>query len=596
MSTKETYKLDKTRSNDDIFWRRVLQLAHHPHQQEFAPFVLNYCCVSTFTVDLPQNPLHAFDPRDYHRFRFKSETNFLRQFTESFERPPTTLVVNDLEHTHNIIGSSRQSLDIDSLREKLVHQGEVPNFSTLTKFWAKRESPKKIFERFNIDLDKLRQKPIVIKNPIHSLEELFADIAFKKFLRLKSTNISYLTIFPQVVKKLLAGLKHVDDVQALSLIRHYCKKATKHSENPVEFIKNIHLIFEEIKLLLAHAPYQFSDFRKAMEALFPDSTAYYAQSGSNALSSIVYALHQQKNNRLTVLTIGSKYYEEPLALNHTGHHVIVPTKQTLDLQLDEMAKDGNQVDLLRVDLKAAANGEKRYETYDVFEIVQKLQERELCSDVFSVVIDGTLNNMSDMEIIRKFRLIAPEINVVYFGSGVKTHCFGIDVATFGWMVARNPQDRFATFNAYLEKRSQHDVTDNPDFQFVSHLYKHCLGDLIVYQTTLLKQTQKIYDALKDQVEMASRENNPVPYLEFFGQTDIEALKARLSNTLLRYRGSFGFPYPTWLEIQRGDMMFVRVNCGLLTDEQTQVLIPLLSDIFAPNTCNEQDSKVEFLPF
>ena len=165
MSNKEqarqidnAYRLDKALPNKDIFWRRALQLAHHPYPEKFAPYALNYLIVSTLTGDFPLNPLLIkFDPRDYHRFRFKSQTTFfLTQLASTLRLPSYTLFVNDIEHTYNILGQpSEQNLEKklttekDKLRQELIHQGEVPNFSMLTKFWLRRESRENIFQYSN---------------------------------------------------------------------------------------------------------------------------------------------------------------------------------------------------------------------------------------------------------------------------------------------------------------------------------------------------------------------------------------------------------------------------------------------------------------
>ena len=619
MSNKEetrqidnAYRLDKALANPYIFWRRVHQLAHHPNPNKFAPHVLNYLNPSIISSDFPLNPLledelPLHDKYYRNRLEAKSKNNLLKHLETDFNGQSSALCVNDMEHALHILGESSQKnlekkliSERELLQAKLTTQGEVANFSWLTKYWLQTKSPERVFKHFKINLDEYRHKPLFIKKPIDSIDALLNDEAFQKFIALKSSNTSYLTLFPKAVKQLLEALKESTNVQTLSLIRHFGKQATKNSDNPVEFTKFIYLIFEEIKVLLTDEPYSLDDFRNALTKFFPDAETFYAQSGSNALSSIVYALYQQKNAKLNVLTIGSKYFEEPIALKHTGHQIFTDDQSSLDKILDVLVSKNKQIDLLRIDAKAAANGRRHYNTYDILETIKTLIKKNLCSDIFSVAIDRTLDCISSKTLKCLIKKLGPRINVVYFSSGVKTYCLGIVVATFGWIAAYNQKDRFEKFNSYLQARSEHNVKDNPDFQWVTHLYTHCNETLQTYQETLQKQTDFIYNALCKIADMASRENNKVPYLEFFGRTDVEKLKETLKESILRYRGSFGFPYPTWAELERKNTVAIRINCGLLTEKQTESLVQLLTQIFSQKasqkTCITVESEVELPAF
>ncbi len=90
----------------------------------------------------------------------------------------------------------------------------------------------------------------------------------------------------------------------------------------------------------------------------------------------------------------------------------------------------------------------------------------------------------------------------------------------------------------------------------------------------------VYSALKNNVYLAMYDGNDVPYLEIFSEIPLEVLLAQLKTSLLRYRGSFGFPYPTWLNITNNtNRSSIRISCGLLTEELNASLIELLGSTF-----------------
>ncbi len=573
-----------------VFFNRVLRLAHSCAPSLYAPCTLHFLNVSTLSSDFPLNPFFNFDPRDYHRFRFKTDSTFLKQATEFFFGHNNIIFVNNIEHTSHLMHPSQLSMGdpfphldtssvdaskVPELRTRLVHQGEVPNLSKFLKFWAKHEPAEKILSRFNVDMNALKRFKLYTHQKITSISLLLQHPTFLKFLALRSEEINYLTIFPNAVLNMLIGLVHKKilsktEQDSLALILQYCHQATLSSQDPLEFTKNIHLIMEEIKLLLSDSVYTLDDFKRNFKKLFPDGEAFYANSGSNALSIILQALSIQKRGKLKVINIGIKYYEESISFIYTAH-------ESVNLDTEE------KIDVLRIDLKSPANCQRKYKNVDIYSVLNFIEKNNLHSEHFSLVIDGTLHSLSDSNLRKlnlEFKNKFPQGNFVYFGSGVKSHCLGIDVATFGWITVNNSKELFGEFNGYLQKQSQANSTDNPDFQYVTHLLSCCTTQLLQYHEQLLLNTSTIYSALKYTVDMAMYEENNVPYLEIFSTTPLEELLTQLKASLLRYRGSFGFPYPTWLNITNNtERSSIRISCGLLTQEQNDSLIALLANTF-----------------
>lgn len=592
-----SWTIDQSFPNDWVFLNRVLRLAHSSMPEKYAAATLNYLNFSTLTSDLPLSPLFEFDPRDYHRFRFKTENTLLKQLSDCVKGQYTwidnsLIFVNDIAHAGNILWTdsikchhSFPSIEVGGsdatktleLRTRLVHQGEVPNLSKLFKFWTQHEHFSKTLARFNIDLHELKKFTLHSNHKIKRVSALLRNKVFVRFLSLGNTDVNYLSIFTDAVYNMLSGLQDKNNLSetekdSLAIILSYCEKATISHKDPLEFTKCIQLIFEEIKMLLSDSNYSLQDFEKKFERIIPFGKFYYANSGSNALSIILHALRSQKKEKLHIVNIGCKYYEETLSLKNSEHKQI-----TLD-------DDITSIDVLRMDLKSPANCQREYMNQDIYSILDIIKKRGINSHFFSLIIDGTLNSFSDTAVEKLseyFKKIFPHGNFVYFGSGVKSHCLGVDVATFGWISVNNSSPNFSEFNDYLQRQSQRNANDNHDFQYVTHLVRCCSTQLKLYHQQLLDNTRRIHSAIRHSVDTVCYEGNEVPYIEIFSDKPLETLQTQLADSLLRYRGSFGFPYPTWLNITNNtERSSIRVSCGLLSEELNQSLIELLGSTFA----------------
>lgn len=358
-------------------------------------------------------------------------------------------------------------------------------------------------------------------------------------------------------------------------------------DDMVQFNNQINVIHQYIQdILTLTSPYNKNAFQKIVTDRICDEThgivpsdlragsfskVYLKHSAMYTMSNIIKAIQDQKDSRALNMSIMKGCYFEQ---SYLFSQLVTCSKMDVDGKTLEQGipQDIDQLNLpIPLDLYVCEPQHSftvatvNYEKMDVVSQIKALENAGVFAIQFTVVVDITSNQESDMQSILADKDLIKWIregrmNLVFIQSGQKYSMFGLDNYYGAIAISFNHEMNFAKFN-YRMGLSE-DQLSGISYQGMTHIQKYASRSIDLYKNEVQKNTHYLYKLISEGApqiigntsapfHLAVKSNDQMVFLDFkFDYRDYRMVGDYIYNALtdfskkkglyLSKRPSFGF--------------------------------------------------------